>query len=105
MTPMNIVSEVAQPISMAFRHFGNVAGGSVLTALVYSALGSLSTLIFGWLPEAILTYVPPIFQIGIPAFLSIYFDLFSGFVQALVFSLLTMVYVGAACPAPSDTKN
>ena len=105
MTPMNIVSEIAQPISMAFRHFGNVAGGSVLTALVYSALGSLTTLVFGWLPEAILSWIPPLFQIGIPAVLSIYFDLFSGFVQALVFSLLTMVYVGAACPAPQDNQN
>ena len=29
MTPMNIISEIAQPFSMAFRHFGNVAGGGV----------------------------------------------------------------------------
>ena len=38
MTPMNIVSEIAQPVSMAFRHFGNVAGGSVLTALCRDVL-------------------------------------------------------------------
>ena len=44
----------------------------------------------------------PILQAGIPAVLSIYFDLFSGFVQALVFSLLTMVYVGGACPPPEE---
>ena len=105
MTPMNIVSELATPVSMAFRHFGNVAGGSVLTALIYSALALLTNLLFGWLPDAVLTYFPPIFQIGIPAFLSIYFDLFSGFVQALVFSLLTMVYVGAACPPPEELKK
>ena len=105
MTPMNIVSEIATPVSMAFRHFGNVAGGSVLTALIYSALALLTNFIFGWLPDAVLTYVPPIFQIGIPAFLSIYFDLFSGFVQALVFSLLTMVYVVAACPPPEELKK
>ena len=102
MTPMNIVSEIAQPISMAFRHFGNVAGGSVLTALIYAALAALSNLLFSWLPEVIATVMPPIFQAGIPAFLSIYFDLFSGFVQALVFSLLTMVYVGGACPPPAE---
>ena len=102
MTPMNIVSEIAQPISLAFRHFGNVAGGSVLTSLIYMALGGLTNFVFGWLPETVLTYFPPIFQIGIPAFLSIYFDLFSGFVQALVFSLLTMVYVGGACPPPEE---
>lgn len=106
MTPMNLISEVAQPVSMAFRHFGNVAGGSVLTALIYAALASLNTLVFGWLPEAALSWFPPIFQAGIPAFLSIYFDLFSGFVQAFVFSLLTMVYVGSANPPPAtDAKE
>ncbi len=104
MTPMNIVSEIAQPISMAFRHFGNVAGGSVLTALIYGALAALSTALFSWLPEAIGAVLPPVFQVGIPAFLSIYFDLFSGFVQALVFSLLTMVYVGGACPPPAEKQ-
>ena len=100
MTPMNIVSEIAQPISMAFRHFGNVAGGSVLTALIYAALGLASSFVFGWIPGFIGDI--PFFQAGIPAFLSIYFDLFSSFVQALVFSLLTMVYVGAACPPPEE---
>ena len=100
MTPMNIVSEVAQPISMAFRHFGNVVGGNVLTGLIYMALAGLSNLAFGWISAEIAMF--PIFQVGIPAFLSIYFDLFSGFVQAFVFSLLTMVYVGAACPPPSE---
>ena len=100
MTPMNIVSEIAQPISLAFRHFGNVAGGGVLTALIYAALAGLSQAVFGWLPEMVGSI--PFFQVGIPAFLSIYFDLFSGFVQALVFSLLTMVYVGGACPPPEE---
>lgn len=100
MTPMNIVSEIAQPVSMAFRHFGNVAGGSVLTSLVYAALAVLSNLLFGWLPGLIGEI--PFMQAGIPAFLSIYFDLFSGFVQALVFSLLTMVYVGSANPPPEE---
>ena len=100
MTPMNIVSEIATPISLAFRHFGNVAGGSVLTALIYGALAALSSAIFGWLP-GILGKIP-FMQVGIPAFLSIYFDLFSGFVQAFVFILLTMVYVGAASPDPAE---
>lgn len=96
MTPMNVVSEIAQPISMAFRHFGNVAGGSVLTALIYGALGAASNMVFGGISEMLGEI--PFFAAGIPAVLSIYFDLFSGFVQALVFSLLTMVYVGGACP-------
>ena len=104
MTPMNIVSEIANPISMAFRHFGNVAGGSVLTGLIYAALAGASSALFSLLPGALGSLLSsiPILQVGIPAVLSIYFDLFSGFVQALVFSLLTMVYVGAACPPPEE---
>ena len=102
MTPMNIVSEIAQPLSMAFRHFGNVAGGSVLTSLIYAALAAASKLLFGWLPAHLLELAPPIFQAGIPAFLSLYFDFFSGFVQAFVFCLLTMVYVAGACPPPEE---
>ena len=102
MTPMNIVSEIAQPISLAFRHFGNVAGGGVLTSLVYAALAMISNLLFGWLP-GILGNIP-FLTAGIPAFLSIYFDLFSGFVQALVFSLLTMVYVGTANPPMENVE-
>lgn len=105
MTPMNIVSEIAQPLSMAFRHFGNMAGGSVLTALIYGALSALTNIVFGWLPEAVLSVFPPIFQAGIPAILSIYFDVFSGFVQAFVFCLLTMVYVGTACPPPEESEQ
>ena len=49
----------------------------------------------------ILTGVP-ILALGIPAVLSLYFDLFSGFVQALVFSLLSMVYISSALPAPAE---
>lgn len=100
MTPMNIISEIASPLALAFRHFGNVAGGSVLTALIYSALALLSSAVLGWIPGLIGQI--PFFQAGIPAVLSIYFDLFSGFVQALVFSLLTMVYVSGASPAPEE---
>ena len=100
MTPMNLISEIASPLALAFRHFGNVAGGSVLTTLIYSALALLSSVVFGWLPGLIGSI--PFFQAGIPAILSIYFDLFSGFVQALVFSLLTMVYIAGASPAPAE---
>ena len=148
MTPMNIISEIAQPVSMAFRHFGNVAGGGVITSILYTALATLSTLllnlvasngiavsivllavgalllvwgirakklgtkilaavfgalgIFGLLQALGILSDVPIFQFGIPAVLSIYFDLFSGFVQALVFSLLSMVYIAGSCPGPAE---
>ena len=45
MTPMNIISEIAQPVSMAFRHFGNVAGGGVITSILYTALSMVSALV------------------------------------------------------------
>lgn len=105
LTPMNIISEIATPISMAFRHFGNVAGGGVLMTIVYGALSGLSSLVFAWLPEAVIEFIPPVFQVGIPAVLSIYFDLFSGFVQALVFSLLSMVYIGMANPPREEIQK
>ena len=99
--PMNLISDVAQPISMSFRHFGNIAGGSVLTTLIYSGLAVLSSFVLQWVPVAAIKVIP-IFQLGIPAFLSIYFDLFSGFVQALIFIMLTMVFVGGSHPAPEE---
>ena len=146
MTPMNIISEIAQPISMAFRHFGNVAGGGVITSILYAALSMVSALVLnaisasGWIMGVVLMVVGvtilvlgiqkdklflkglgiasavvgllgllqvldvlsgvPIFAFGIPAVLSLYFDMFSGFVQALVFSLLSMVYIAGSCPEP-----
>jgi len=105
MTPMNLISEVAQPIAMAFRHFGNVAGGGVLTTLIYAALALASKAVFSWLPVYLVSLVPPFLQVGIPAFLSLYFDFFSSFVQAFVFCLLTMVYVAGACPPPPEEAN
>ena len=99
MTPLNLISECATPLSMAFRHFGNIASGAVVTALVYAALASLSTAVLGLLPGALgqLLSGIPIFQIGIPAVLSIYFDLFSSVLQAFIFCMLTMMYIKLAC--------
>ncbi|MEG1993775.1 MAG: FoF1 ATP synthase subunit a [Oscillospiraceae bacterium] len=94
LTPFNIISEIATPISMAFRHFGNVASGSVITTLVYGALAALSHIVLGWLP-GFLGQIP-FLQLGLPAFLSVYFDLFSGCLQAFIFSMLTMMYIASA---------
>ena len=151
MTPMNIISEIAQPLSMAFRHFGNVAGGGVITTLIYAALSTASAAVLnliaksGWLMGAALILAGvllfllykkngkkaalvfgiicgvigllgllqglgilsgvPILALGVPAVLSCYFDLFSGFIQAYVFSLLTMVYIAGSLPEPQAAEN
>ncbi len=94
--PMNIVSEIATPVSMSLRHFGNVLSGTVISALVAAVLQTLSSVILGWLP-GVLGEIP-FLQIGIPAVLSIYFDVFSGCLQAFIFAMLTMLYVSSGFP-------
>lgn len=150
--PMNIVSDVAQPLSMSFRHFSNVSVGGIIGAIIFSALSLLSTVIIGFVASAgwlmgaalmiagallfflwarkpkklmrkilsIVTFVigvfgllqglnilsdVPIFTYGIPAVLSVYFDFFSGFIQALVFTLLSMVYIAGSLPEPETSET
>ena len=92
--PFNIISEIATPVSMAFRHFGNIASGSVITGLIYASLAVLSHAVLGWLPGFLGEI--PLFQLGIPAIFSIYFDVFSSFLQAFIFCMLTMMYISSA---------
>ena len=96
MLPMNIISELATPISMAFRHYGNVMSGAVISVLISSALSSLSRMVLGWLPGVLGDI--PFLRVGIPAVLSIYFDVFSGCLQAFIFAMLTMLYVSGGFP-------
>ena len=214
MTPMNIVSEIAQPVSLAFRHFGNIAGGGVITTLLYTSLSGASVLALraiassgiavaltltalgvlllllkyknkkarvalrfvgaisvglgllgllsvlgewiglpypvlpGWLYGLLyflclglllfavvlllwqkrawfkplglallavsllgVVYISggplnvPVLTVGIPAVLSLYFDVFSGVIQAFVFSLLSMIYISGNCPPPEECRQ
>lgn len=88
LTPINLIGEVATPISLSFRLFGNIVGGSIIMALVYGALGAFTT--------ALLGIDIPILQVGIPAVLHVYFDVFSGLLQTFIFAMLTMVFVSGA---------
>lgn len=71
--PINLISEIAVPISLSLRLFANVLSGTVMMALVYGLLGWIATF---W-----------------PAVLHVYFDLFSGAIQTYVFCMLTMTYI------------
>ena len=96
--PINVISEVMTPMSMAFRHYGNVAAGSIISLLIYAVLAALSKAVLGLIPGAVgaaLSMIP-IFQVGLPAIFSIYFDLFSGCVQAFIFCMLMMVNISVA---------
>ncbi|SMC34277.1 F-type H+-transporting ATPase subunit a [Oscillospiraceae bacterium] len=96
MLPMNIIGEIATPVSMTLRHYGNILSGTVISILLASALQAASNLVFGNLPGILGSF--PFFRVGIPAVLSIYFDLFSGCLQAFIFSMLTMLYVSTSFP-------
>ena len=95
-TPLNIIGEIATPVSMAFRHYGNVLAGTVISVLISAALQGLSIKLLGWLPGVVGQF--PFLQIGLPAVLSIYFDVFSGCMQAFIFAMLTMLNISTAFP-------
>ena len=74
--PINLISEIAVPVSLSLRLFANVLSGTVMMALVYGLLGWFATI---W-----------------PAALHVYFDLFSGAIQTYVFCMLTLTYINNA---------
>ncbi len=94
--PLNILGEIATPISMAFRHYGNVLSGSVIAVLIATALGGLSNMVLGWLPGVLGDF--PLLRIGLPGILSLYFDVFSSCMQAYIFAMLTMLNISGGFP-------
>jgi len=72
--PLNIVGECGKAISMSFRLFGNIFGGGIII-LVVSSLVSF---------------------VGLPPFLGLFLGLFSGTIQAFVFSMLALTYTAVA---------
>ncbi|MBR5109460.1 MAG: F0F1 ATP synthase subunit A [Clostridia bacterium] len=94
--PLNIIGEFATPISMSFRHYGNIMSGMVISTLIAYALRSLSAMLFGGLPGMLGEI--PFLRIGLPAVLSLYFDIFSGCMQAFIFAMLTMMFITTAAP-------
>ncbi len=82
-TPVNIIGELANPISLSFRLFGNIMSGGLILGLVYAALGNVS----------------PIFT----PLLHAYFDIFAGVLQTFIFVMLTMLYIGGDA-APESGK-
>ena len=98
MAPFNVLGEIFTPISMAFRHFGNIVSGMVISALIYAALTVANQALFGLLPGAIGDWLGaiPFLTVGIPAIVSLYFDWFGSFMQAFIFCMLTMMFIASA---------
>jgi len=71
--PLNIISELAKPISHSFRLFGNIVGGGIIITLIYQAAP--------WL---------------IPIPLQAWFDIFIGLIQALIFGMVAIAYIAVS---------
>jgi F-type H+-transporting ATPase subunit a len=71
MMPLNLIGEVAKIVSISFRLFGNIMGGSIIILVV-----------------SYLTY-----NVVLPPFLNAFFGFFVGAIQAFVFTMLTVVYI------------
>lgn len=74
LTPLNVIGELANPISLSFRLFGNILSGVIIMGLFYQAVGIFAPII-----------APPFHA---------YFDLFSGVLQTFIFAMLTMIFIG-----------
>lgn len=74
--PLNVIGELANPVSLSFRLFGNILSGVIIMGLLYGALG----------------WVAPVVTPALHA----YFDIFAGLIQTFIFIMLTMVFVSMA---------
>ena len=72
--PINLIGELANPLSISLRLFANLLSGVIIMGLWYGM-------------------IPILFNIGIPAALHVYCDVFSGCIQTYVFCMLSMVYI------------
>lgn len=53
LAPINVMSECFTPVSMSFRHFGNILSGMVISTLIYAALAGASTALLGLLGSSL----------------------------------------------------
>lgn len=75
--PLNVIGELANPVSLGFRLFGNILGGTIIMGLYYAMLN-------------------PILTVAFPAVFHLYFDVFAGALQTLIFVMLSMTFVSSA---------
>ena len=75
--PLNLIGELARPISLSFRLFGNVLAGMIIMSLIYNLL-------------------PVYLRFILPAALHAYFDLFSGVLQTYIFCVLSLTFISTA---------
>ncbi|MFR5889522.1 MAG: FoF1 ATP synthase subunit a [Lachnospiraceae bacterium] len=75
-TPFKIISDIATPVSLACRLFGNMLGGMIVMDLLKSSLGG--------------------YAVGIPAVAGLYFNLFHPLIQTYIFVILSLTFINEA---------
>lgn len=88
LTPLNIIGELALPISLTMRLFGNILAGSIITLLVYTLIKNLAP--WGY------------FGLTLTPFLHMYFDIFSGVIQTYIFFTLGSFFLGQQVSKEED---
>ncbi len=74
LTPINIIEEITKPITLTFRLFGNIFSGALMVVVIAALL--------------------PIYIVPFGELLWKPFDMFIGVIQAYIFALLTVIYLG-----------
>lgn len=85
MFPLNVVGKLASVISISFRLFGNLLGGSVITTILTNFVGHT--------PSTWYLYAVPFVGSFITVLAYIFFGIFEGFIQAFVFAMLSLTYL------------
>ncbi len=76
--PINLLGELATPVSMGMRLFGNILAGTILLTILYTIIGE-------FMPDVVASFITPAFHA--------YFDVFAGLIQTLIFVLLTSIFI------------
>lgn len=84
MLPINLIERLIVPVSLSLRLFGNMLAGTIIVDLIYRALAYFSSL---------LKLKIPMLQLIIPIPFHVYFDIFDGVVQMIIFTMLTMIFI------------
>lgn len=93
MFPIKLIEEISFPISLAFRLFGNITGGVIVMALIFQGLGTACDA---------LNLPIPFLEAVIPLPANLFFDVFEAVLQAFIFTMLTMVFVGMSIATHED---
>lgn len=84
MFPLNVIGKVGSIVSISFRLFGNIFGGSIISTIYFTAIRG--NVVFEFI--GLIT--------GLNIALTLFFVLFEGFLQAFVFAMLALTYLSLA---------